>query len=165
MGCIGAMRRFFLLLLSATVGFPAIAQEPPYSFHFWEPKLPDDQKFVVMWRSIKSYGISEYDLYHDEEAYPVIELLVELTHSKIRFLHIENSRGRPVPLSLEEIAKGELAQHKGFLKRGPSKPPPTTLERPSRKPIGYSNFRLNHAQEIYRLYEELHMHLKHSFPR
>jgi len=158
------MKWLLIAILVGVTPFPANAKSGFTPPQFWEPDLPDDQEFITLWRAVKSFGLSRYDLLHEGEEYPVTELIVELTHSRVRFIAIEKSKGRPIPLNLREIAEGKFDEHGGFSKREPGLPPPPELTKSRRKPQSYSCFVLNSPKDVEELYESLSHTFRLSFP-
>lgn len=132
-------------------------------FSFWEPNLPDGQKLVVHGRAIKGNSLSKYDIYYEGEEYPVVELVVELAHNRVRFLFVGTSKGQPIPLSMKEIAEGEFDTHGGFTKRTPGRKPPGEVTNSKRNPRKSPCFLLDSAEKVEALHKELEVMIYHFY--
>lgn len=152
------------ILATLLIAAGSICAQAADSRVFWEPDLPQDQSFLTLWRSIKAFALTHYDIVQDDESYPVTELTVELTHGVVLFMHIGESTGKREPLSLKEIAEGKYGENNSLERWLPGNEPPKELTLRGPDPLRHVRFGMKSANEVTLLYRELNQRFKTAFP-
>lgn len=158
----GTLIRTFAILLIASGGLRAQLADP--WLFFWEPDLPGNQSFLTLWRSIKSFALSHYDIVQEGERHPATELTVELTHGTVYFFHAGSSQERSKSLSLKTSANGKFADDNRLERLIPGKESPgaPTIRGPD--PLRHARFSMKTSEDVEALYRQLNQHFKINLP-
>lgn len=130
---------------------------------FWKPKLDGPEAFTTLWRSIKTFGLSHYDILHEGKRYPATELNVNLTHTVILFFYIGPTKDKEKAPSLQEIAEGKFKDAHQLTEKIQGKEPPEKLVIRESDALRTLRFRVT-KDKVEILHRELNDHFKNNFP-